>query len=223
MNIPFKSAKMCALLLSVGLLGACSMNSPTWVNQNRVEVHEDQFTDTFETDKMNNGLIRAIATYHYRFGNGPLNLVVGYDAKSKTNTMAKANREAERISAELRRNGVREISVQTISLAGTQDRSLTTVTFPAVVAKAPAKCGTIPGYNSATSVPETGQGIPAYELGCTIETLMAQQIYRPGDLLGRKAFESNADGRRQEAVVWQRGYYGDKSFDPLKGEQSSKD
>ncbi len=223
MTTPFKVTKMCALLLSVGLLGACSMNSPTWVNQNRVEVHEDQFTDTFETEKMNNGLIRAIAMYHYRFGNGPLNLVVGYDPKSRTNTMAKANKEAARISAELRRNGVKEISVQTISLAGTQERSLTTVTFPAVVAKAPAKCGTMQGYNTATSVPETGQGLPEYELGCTIETLMAQQIYRPGDLLGRKGFETNSDARRQDAVVWQRGYYGDKSFEPLGGEQSSKD
>lgn len=222
MTTLFKSTKMCALLLSVGLLGACSMNSPTWVNQNRVEVHEDQFTDTFETEKMNNGLIRAIATYHYRFGNGPLNLVVGYDTKSRTNTAAKANSEAARISKELRRNGVRDISVQTISLAGTQDRSLTTVTFPAVVAKAPNKCGTMPGYNTPTSVPETGQGLPAYELGCTIETLMAQQIYRPGDLLGRKGFETNSDGRRQETVVGQRGYYSDKTPEPLEGERSSE-
>lgn len=223
MTTPFKSVKMCALLLSVGLLGACSMNSPTWVNQNRVEVHEDQFTDTFETEKMNKGLIRAVANYHYRFGNGPLNLVVGYDPKSKTNTMSKANSEAVRISDELRRNGVKDISVQTIALAGTQDRSLTTVTFPAVVAKAPAKCGMIPGYNTATTVPETGQGPAPYELGCTIETLMAQQISRPADLLGRKGFETNADGRRQEAVVGSRGYYGDKSYESLDGEQSSED
>ena len=55
------------------------MNSPTWVNQNRVEVHNDQFTDTFETTKLNNGMLHAIGVYYYRYGNGPMRLAVGYD------------------------------------------------------------------------------------------------------------------------------------------------
>lgn len=210
-----------AILLSLGLLGGCSMNSPTWVNQSRVEVHQDQFTDTFETAKLDEGLIRAIATYYYRYGNGPLNLMVSFDSKSKSNTAARAEAEAQRIAGELRRNGAKDISVQTVALSGTGDKSLTTVTFPAVVAKAPRKCGMIPGYNTPTTVPETAEGPAPYELGCTIEALMAQQVSRPADLLGRKGFESRADGRRQETVTSQRGYYGDNSFEPLNGEKST--
>lgn len=219
-----KNMKLLSLIAMACFMSACSMNSPTWVNQNRVEIHNDQFADTFETAKMNDSAIRAVAIYHYRYGNGPLNLVVGYDPKSKTNTQSKANAEAARISKELKRNGVREVSVQTIPLQDTGDVSLTTVTFPALIAKAPQKCGTIPGYNSPTTVPDSAEGIPPYELGCTIENLMAQQISRPGDLLGRPGFETNADGRRQETVLDQRGYYSDKPNQPLKsGESASED
>jgi len=216
-----KNCRTFALLLAVGLLSACSMNSPTWVNQNRVEVHQDQFTDTFETAKLDKGMLRAISIYHYRFGNGPLNVMVGYDPKSKTNTLGKAKLESKRIEDGLRLNGVKDMTLQTVALDGTGDRSLTTVTFDALLAKAPKKCGTIPGYNSPTTVPDTAEGIPPYELGCTIETLMAQQVSRPGDLLGRPGFETNADGRRQVSVTGNRGYYGNESFEPLDGEKAS--
>ena len=210
-----------ALLASVSLLGACQMNSPTWVNQNRVEVHGEQFTDTFETSKLNDGMLRAIGVNYYRYGNGTMNVVVGYDPKSKVNTSAKAAREASRISSELKRNGVKDLSIQTVALPGTGDGSLTTVTFPALVAKAPSRCGTIPGYNSPTAVPMSAEEENHYELGCTVETLMAKQIARPGDLLGRPGFETNADGRRQQTVTSDRGYYDNKPNAPLEGEASS--
>lgn len=218
-----KPIRTFSLLVAVSLLGACNMNSPTWVSTDRVEVHNDQFTDTFETAKMNEGLIRAVGVYYYRYGNGPLNLMVGYDPKSKTNTQAKASSEASRITAELRKNGVKDINTQTVPLDGTGDRSLTTVTFPALVAKAPSRCGTMPGYNSEMVTGDNADGPPpGYQLGCTVETLMAKQISRPADLLGRPGFETNSDGRRQEAVTSQRGYYGDKSFPELKGETASE-
>jgi pilus assembly protein CpaD len=216
-----KQFRILGLLLTVGLLGACSMNSPTWVNQNRVEVHNDQFTDTFETAALDDGMIHAIGVHYYRYGNGPLSLVIGYDPKSETNTASKAAQEAKRIADELKRNGVRDISLQTTALAETGDTSLTTISFPAIIAKAPRKCGMIPGYNSPTSTPDYAEGVPPYELGCTIETLMAKQVSRPGDLLGRPGFETNADGRRQEAVS-DRGYYGNKPNPPLDGESASK-
>lgn len=216
-----KTTKIASLLAAVCVLSACSMNSPTWVNQSRVEVHNDQFTDTFETAKMDEGTIRAIAIYHYRFGNGPMTVTVGYDKKSKTNTARRAASEGARIRAELERNGVNEIVVQTVDMPDTGAVSLTTVTFAALVAKAPKKCGTIPGYNSPTGVPESADGIAPYELGCTVETLMAKQIARPGDLLGRQGFETNSDGRRQETVTSERGYYGSKPNAPLEGESST--
>ena len=50
---------------------------------------------------------------------------------------------------------------------------------------------------------------------------MAKQIARPGDLLGRPGFETNADGRRQQTVTSDRGYYDNKPNAPLEGETSS--
>lgn len=215
--------KTLGLLAAVSLLSACSMNSPTWVNQHRVEVHNDQFIDTFETEKLDAGAIRAIAVYHYRYGNGPLMLTVGYDKKSRTNTARVAAAAGAKIKAELERNGVREVVVQTADMPDSGNTSISTVTFSALVAKAPEKCGTIPGYNSPTGVPDSADGVAPYELGCTVETLMAKQISRPGDLLGRQGFETNSDGRRQETVTSERGYYGSKPNAPLEGESSTKE
>lgn len=216
-----KNLKLAGALTALCLTSACSMNSPTWVNQSRVEVHANQFTDTFETAKLDDAVIRAIAVYHYRYGNGPVTMVVGYDRNSKVNTEAKAKAEAARIKSALQRNGVKDVYIETAYLVDTGDVSVTTVTFPALVAKAPAKCGMIPGYNSPTTGYDSADGIAPYELGCTVETLMAKQIARPGDLLGRPGFETNADGRRQETVTSERGYYGSKSNEPLEGESSS--
>ena len=214
--------KTLGLLAAVSLLSACSTDSPTWVNQHRVEVHNDQFTDTFETEKLNASAIRAIAVYHYRYGNGPLLLTVGYDKKSRTNTANRAVTAGARIKSELERNGVQDVVVQTVDMPDSGSTSISTVTFSALVAKAPAKCGTIPGYDSPTGVPETADGIAPYELGCTVESLMAKQVSRPGDLLGRQGFETNSDGRRQETVTSERGYYGSKPNAPLEGESSTK-
>ena len=221
-----KSLHIFALLASVSLISACNLNEPSWTNTQRVEVHEEGFTDTYATSDLNDSMLRAIGVNYYRYGNGPMDVAVSYDPQSGTNNEAQAKQEAKRIQDELSRNGVRNIRVTTTAAEKTGERSSTLISFPALTAKAPESCGMMPGYGSITDLPDTASG-PApsnrYNIGCTVESLMAKQVVRPGDLLGRPGFETNADARRQEAVIWQRGYYGNKSFDPLQGETATDD
>ena len=79
------------------------------------------------------------------------------------------------------------------------------------------------GINGDVQVPENGNDVPPYLYGCSVESMIAKQVSRPGDLLGRPGHETYADGRRQENVVGTRGYYGNESFPKLEGEQSSDD
>ncbi len=222
-----KTLQIMALLASVSMISACNLNEPTWVNTQRVEVLEEGFTDTYSTSDLNDGMLRAIGVNYYRYGNGPMDIAVSYDPQSKTNNEAQAKSEAKRIQDELTRNGVRNIRVTTTAAEKTGEASSTLISFPALTARAPDSCGMMPGYSSThTDLPDTASGeAPSnrYHLGCTVESLMAKQVARPGDLLGRPGFETNADARRQEAVVWQRGYYANKSFDPLQGEIASDD
>ncbi|PZP55911.1 MAG: hypothetical protein DI586_05315 [Micavibrio aeruginosavorus] len=209
---------LCILLLAQA--SACTMDDPTWVNPSRVEVHEEGYSDTFYTDALDNPTLRAIGVNYYRYGNGPMDVAVSYDS-SVANSAAEASRQGKRIEKELRRQGVDNIRLSASQSAG--ERSSTKISFPALTAKPPQDCGLMPGYEDAqTSLPENAEGPrPGYGIGCTIETLMAKQIARPGDLLGRPGFETDADARRQHAVIWQRGYYSNKSNPPLQGESAS--
>jgi len=85
--------KFIITLSALAFLSGCSVQSETWVSKaGRVEVKEDHFTDTFETAKMNKGMIHAVGDYYNRFGNGPMNIVVSFDPQSKTNTLPLAEK-----------------------------------------------------------------------------------------------------------------------------------
>lgn len=206
-----------------GFLTGCSVESESWMNGQRVEIHEDQFSDTFETSKLDDEMLRAVAVYHQRYGNGPLVASVSYDPKSNKNNRLKAERESKRIAGILNRNGVDNIQIGTTAAAGSGDVSTTVVTFAAMTAQAPAGCGMMPGYYGPNDIQSKASGQPDYRFGCSVETLIARQVTRPSDLLGKNGFETDADGRRQANVVGNRGYYGDKSNPDLGGEQASDD
>lgn len=203
-------------------LSGCSVQSETWVNQGgRAQVSEDQFTDTFETAKLDAGMIQAISNYYDRFGNGTMQVVVSYDPQSKTNHLAKAQQALENIRQRLARNGVRDVKGAVSAVSGSGDVSTTLMTFPALTAAAPKGCGMMPGYaDPSEDIPNDTNIKPPYGYGCTIETLLAKQLARPSDLMGRQGFETNADGRRAERVLSGRGYYSDKANTKLEGEST---
>ena len=218
-----KSFRLALLTVPLLQLAACDLNEPTWVSPSRVEVHEEGFSDTFDTASLDDSTLRAIGANYYRYGNGPMDVVVSYDPKSKTNTAAKANAQVKMISSELGKYGVKNLRITTSAIDKSGDKSNALISFPALTARPPEGCGVMPVMgNKQTDMPDTAVGNPPpYQLGCTIESMMAKQVVRPGDLLGRPGFETNADGRRQEAVIWQRGYYGNTAFPPLQGQNAS--
>lgn len=213
--------RLTGCLLLITSMTGCSVESESWVNPSRVEVHDDQFTDTIQTDKIDDGVVRAIASYHYRYGNGPLQAAVSYDPASRSNTKDKAIRAANFLKAGLIQDGVQTVNVAVTASPATGDVSTTLVTFPAITATAPQGCDTMPGYEQPTEVQNNANDKPVYRIGCTVESLLARQVARPSDLLGKDGFEGHSDGRRQERVLSTRGYYGDKPNSQLQGESAS--
>ena len=216
--------KILLMVSAIIMLSGCTslVESDTWVNQaGRAQINEDQFTDTFETAKLNDGTYHAIADYYERFGNGPLNVVVSYDPKSRINTRAKAEAALSVIQQKLMRRGVRDINGALSEMQGSGDASTTLVSFSALTASAPDGCGMMPGYKDPSEdIPNDTNDKPPYGYGCTIETLLAKQIVKPGDLMGRGGYETGADGRRAERVM-AGGYYDDKPNQPLQDSESA--
>lgn len=219
--------KILLALSSVMLLSGCTslVESDTWVNQSgRAQINEDQFTDAFETAKLDAGMVHAIGNYYSRFGNGPVNVVVSYDPQSKVNSLPKAEQALAYLKTGLAKNGVKDFKGALSAMRGSGDVSTTLVAFPAITASAPAGCGMMPGYKDPSEgIPSNTNIKPPYGYGCTIETLLAKQVSRPADLMGQQGFETNGDGRRAERVISTRGYYGDKPNDSLDGEKATKD
>ncbi len=198
------------ILSSLFLLSACSASQETWVNTDRVEVHNDQFTDTFELSELNDNTLRTIAGVYERYGDGPMR--VGLTSRS-------AN-EANRITKTLKKYGVKDVMVdRQMPERGAKEMAI--ISFPALTARAPEKCGMMPGADGITNLPNSAQDERPYAFGCTVETMLARQVHKPRDLLGRAGFETNSDGMRSDVVVSRRGYYDDKPNEPLKGETAS--
>lgn len=218
----YRNSKVIVGLAAALLLSACSVESKSWVNSNRVEVRNDQFSDTFETSSLNESTLHAIGGHYYRFGNGPMNVVVSYDPSSRINTKANAEKALQEIRTELNRNGVSDVRGTINPMKGSGDVSQTLVNFSAITASAPTGCKMMPGYNNpAEDIPNSTNLDADYKYGCTVESLLARQVARPADLMGKQGFETNADGRRQERVLSTRGYYGDKPNADLNGEKAS--
>ncbi len=211
-------------LSALTLLSGCSVESETWVNKaGRVEVREDQFTDTFETAKINTGTIHAIGDYYDRFGNGAMSIVVSYDPQSKINSLANAQKSLAHLKNGLSKVGVADLNGTVSAMRGSGDVSTTLISFPAMTASAPKGCGMMPGYDDPSAdIPNDTNVDPPYGYGCTVESLLARQISKPSDLLGKQGFETNSDGRRTERVLSTRGYYSDKEFPKLEGENASE-
>jgi type IV pilus biogenesis protein CpaD/CtpE len=220
-----KMYKIILALSAVVMLSGCTslVTSDTWVNKSgRAQIAEDQFTDTFETAKVNNGMIHAISNYYDRFGNGTMNVVVSYDPQSKINSLPRAEKSLVAIQNGLARNGIADVKGALSEVRGSGDVSTTLVSFPALTASAPAGCGMMPGYaDPSEGIPNDTNIKGPYGYGCTVETLLSKQIARPSDLMGRAGFETNGDGRRAERVLSSRGYYSDKENTQLQGETAS--
>lgn len=215
--------KIILSISALALLSGCSVQSETWVNQaGRVEIKEEQFTDTFETAKINKTTIHAIGDYYDRYGNGTMNIVVSFDPKSKLNSQAQAEKSVLAIKSGLNKVGVSDITGAVSEMKGSGDFSTTLISFPALTASKPAGCGLMPGYEDPSAdIPNDTNIKPPYGYGCTVESLLAKQVSKPSDLLGKQGFETNGDGRRAERVLSGRGYYSDKEFPKLEGESAS--
>lgn len=216
-----KTVRIFVLLMAMTALAGCAEEPKTWINQDRVEVQQDHFTDTFETARLDDAMLRAIGVQYYRYGNGPMDVVVSYDPRSKMNTAAKAQASLLRMRAALKAAGVNDLRMTKAAVSGSGDVSTTVVNFEAITARAPEKCGLMPGFEGPNVLEPNGNDDPAYRFGCSIETMVARQVSRPADLLGRPGFETGSDGRRQDKVLSTRGYYGDKAAEKLDGESAS--
>ena len=207
---PFKAA----LLLGTILLGACEMHAPSNLNETKIQVSEENVSHTMAVSETSDEALSSIVQGYTDRGGMPMNLTVTYDPESYRNTAMLAGNNASKFAKSLRKMGVENISSAILPIKDQGDESRVMISYRAVAAFAPEGCGDMPGMRGNLVEPD-----PSYRLGCGVDTMIAKQVARPSDLLGRESDDPNTDGRSASNII--EVYRSGAQNKPLQGESAS--
>ncbi len=185
-----KNSALFALIIATSFLPACGrQTTPSMMNTSLPRVVNQTELVQAPVEDVTSGYLARIASDHERYGQGPLQLTLVYDAGSKTYGTKKAFDDLARFKTSLEKMGVRGIKGEALKANNIEPTLM--VSYDRVKAEAPAGCKSMPGMENGMTTPEIGD----YRFGCTSDMLLAKQIYNPSDLRGR--YDSDPiDGRR---------------------------
>lgn len=198
------------LLIGVSLLPACARQStPSMMNPNKPQLVPETALQQRPVKNVNEGYLNYLAEEYSRYGAGSMQLSLSYDPAATNYSAVKAFKDLSRIKSGLESMGVRGISADTVKAEGSEPMLM--VSYDAVRAAAPAGCRNMPGFDDGLTTEKVGD----YRFGCSVDTMLAKQIYRPGDLNGNAAYE-DGDGRRAaNSVEYYRRVERDEAEAPL--------
>ena len=195
-------------------VSSCAWEEPTHFKQSTMRLEEEKVEHTIAAADLSETSLKALAAHYRKHGDGPLNVTLTYDPKSKVNTAMKASEKASEVAGVLRKEGIHDLNVNILPVQDSETPQAL-VSYMGYNALAPEDCTLLPGIeNRNVHVDED------YKLGCSVDTIFARQIARPKDLLGQRNGEYT-DGRRAANIG---DYYRSGApNEPLNGESASGD
>lgn len=185
-----KTTILLACILGTSLLGACGPQStPSMMNTSLPRLVDETALVQYPVEQVGQGTLYKISKDYERYGQGPLQLTLVYDPDSKTYATKKAFDDLARFKETLTKMGVRGVKGEALKANGLEPTLM--VSYDSVKAQAPAGCKNMPGFDDGLTTRQIGD----YRFGCSTDTLIAKQIYRPSDLRGNDTTEPG-DGRR---------------------------
>lgn len=219
-SLIFKKPILTLALASTVLLGGCAsytLYEPGNMNESKLEVLEKNFDQVVLTRDADTNFLSNLANHHDRFGGSTMNVTITYDPKSYRNTAMNATNAMVDSVTTLRKFGVSDIESSILPIHAQGDDSEFLVSYSTLSAKAPEGCDSpMPGLGSPQDKNRSD-----YKLGCTIDTMLAKQISRPGDLMGTVTSDLSTDGREAANIVAVKRT--GALNEPLQGEQASGD
>ncbi len=201
--------------LSLSVAGCMDLYEPPTVNNSRIQVKEEAFIQDIAVSDINDEFIGSLARHYSKHGGSPMDILVTYDPRSYRNTAMMATNIAADMASSLRDYGVTNVKAGVMPIKSQGDEARVLISYDAYTAHAPEGCDyAMPGMGGASIEDDK-----KYKIGCGIDTLLARQVAKPADLLGRGAQESKSDGRPVTNVVdlYRKG----EQNKPLEGESST--
>jgi len=182
-------------LTSLCFLTACAPQStPSMMNTSLPRLEESTNMQQIPVADVSEGYLHKIAMDYHRYGTGPVQLTLVHDEKSKTYKKMNAFSDMARFKEKLTKLGVQSVKAEVLD--GPSMEPTLMVSYDSVTAAAPAGCRNMPGFDDGLTTREIGD----YKFGCTRDTMIAKQIYRPADLAGNTGSD-DIDGRRAANTV----------------------
>ena len=174
---------------AVALTGCGRQSTPSMMNTSRVSVVPETHLLQVPVAEVNEGYLNRIAEDYERFGASTIQMSIGYDPANKKYGAMQAFNDLAKFKGRLNKLGVHNVSAETVKSEGAAPTLM--ISYDTVSAVGPAGCRNMPGFDDGLTTAEIGN----YKFGCSTETMLAKQIYRPADLLGNDASDPD-DGRR---------------------------
>lgn len=183
------------MMIAAALLPACArQTAPSMMNTSKPQLLPETALQQVPVKNVNAGYIHRLAEEYDRYGASTLQLSLAYDPAAKNYSAVKAFQALARIKAGLAEVGIRNVSAETVKAEG--EEPVLMVSYDAVRAAAPAGCRNMPGFDDGLTTEKIGD----YRFGCSVDTMLARQLYRPSDLAGNDGHDP-ADGRRASSGV----------------------
>ncbi len=185
--------KFLSLLAVSACLCACAPQStPSMMNTSLPRLSEETALLQIPAESVSEGYLYKVSSDYERYGQGEMQLTLVYDPSSKTYTKMNAFKDMASYKETLAKIGVRNMKGEVLEANNIAPTLM--ISYDSVKAMAPDGCRNMPGFDDGLTTREIGQ----YRFGCTTDTMLARQIYRPSDLRGVGEADP-ADGRRSAA------------------------
>lgn len=203
-------------MMGMILLAACSNIEKSNLAAERAEVHESSFERGFETGEISDKDISNIAHHYRRYGKGPAFVTVTYPSEEQGEQSFTASQSGAETARRLREQGLEHVNMDVLPHDTEGDaKSLTVISYKQLHATGPSGCRTSQGYRTGNPTSDR-EKTKKYKLGCNIETMLARQVTRPGDLLGEDYPHGTKPSGRRAANIINR-YESGEPNEPLEG------
>ena len=190
MKSTIKIAAMVLLLGAAGSTSACRMYEEGHLTDKKIQVSEEKIVREFTVDGNHYGALRDISQSYERYGDGSVHLTLAYNPASRSATAMKATQEAADIAAWLRNEGgVAAVRTDILPVRNT-DGMKAIVTYNSYAAHGPDCDSLLAGFEDSDHKTDMD-----YKMGCTVQNVIARQVSRPKDLLGRDFNTTHKDAR----------------------------
>lgn len=204
-----KTTALILLVAATASLAACGRQStPSMMNTSRPQLVPETTLEQVPVSQVSQGYLFQIADNYQRYGADTMQLTLAYDPASKQYNAMKAFEDLSSIKGKLQKLGVRSVTGESVKSEGVTPTLM--ISYDSVTAQAPAGCRNMPGFDDGLTTTNIGD----YKFGCSVDTMLAKQIYRPSDLNGNTASDP-LDGRRATNSV---EYYRDVQPEEAEGE-----